>query len=61
MAQFIDSETLDALLDRLCEDGVAISKLLEIREGVLRENPAMVEQLRNLAKQHGFWHPEGRS
>jgi hypothetical protein len=61
MSLFIDSEELDQLLDRLREDGVPIGKLLDLRHGVLNNDPALQQELQRLARQHGFWHPEGRS
>jgi hypothetical protein len=61
MGMFIDSESLDQLLEKLHNDGVRTSQLLDIRAGVLIQDPAKERELEDLARRHGFWHPEGRS
>jgi len=53
MAQLMDSNELDNLLDELHHDGVGIGKLLDLRAGVLDNNKVSFDELMRLASLYG--------
>jgi hypothetical protein len=56
MAMKYTLETVDHVLEELVHDGHARMTLLDIRDGVIKENPAAVAELYRLALLAGLDH-----